>query len=359
MNTAPDQRRAMVDIQTIVGLLHAQMPALCDRLGLHGQRKGPHITLPNPMGGPGKVGSFFITQRGPKAGMWKDFSGGEWGDALDLIARLECAGSKSEAIRWARQWLGIDAADPALMERKRAEVAQRAAVVKDQADAEELQKRAGAQRMWLAAQPVIAGTPVDAYLRGRGIDLSVLPRQPRALRYHPDLWNEESQRKWPALVTAVTDAAGDHVSTHRVWLEVQRDGRVTKAPLEKPKMVLAGYAGACIRLWKGASNKSLRHAPPGETVDITEGIEDGLSVVVSAPEYRVLAAISLSNMSGIELPPAITTVRLWRQRDTSNAAIRAADRAVQAHVAAGRTVLLPEIPAAFKDVNDLLRGVRA
>src|SRR5579864_6331573 len=100
-------------------------------------------------------------------------------------------------------------------------------------------------------------------------------------------------------------------------------------------MVLGGYAGGAIRLWRGASGKPLREAPAGETIDLTEGIEDGLSVAVAAPECRVLAAISLSNMANLAapgaLPPAIAAVRLWQQNDTNKDAVGAFDRALRAH----------------------------
>lgn len=216
--------------------------------------------------------------------------------------------------------------------------------------------RRNALGLWLGAQPRLAGTPVETYLRGRGIALAELGRQPRALRFHPGLWHEPSQRHWPAMVAAVTDLAGRHVATHRTWLELLEDGRVRKAPVERAKMVLGGYAGAAIRLARGASGRPLAEAPEGETVDLTEGIEDGLSVACAAPECRVLAALSLSNLGTVALPPTVAAVRLWLQNDTNNRALLAGDRAISQHLAAGRRVLLPDIPSDFKDVNDMLRG---
>jgi hypothetical protein len=41
--------------------------------------------------------------------------------------------------------------------------------------------------MWHGAVP-IAGTPAEAYLRGRGIDFDRLGRIPGSLRYLPDCW---------------------------------------------------------------------------------------------------------------------------------------------------------------------------
>jgi hypothetical protein len=287
--------------------------------------------------------------------VWKDFAGGDAGDALDLVARVLFGGDKKLGIPWARQWLGLDSPDPAVLAQARAQAQEQGDARAEQADADREKTRNTAFAMWLSAQANVLGTPVDRYLRGRGIVLAELGKQPGALRYHTGLWHQQSGRHWPGLVTAITDMRGKHMATHRTFLEVQGE-RVHKAPIEPNKMVLGGYAGGCIRLWRGASNKPLHQGPDGETVDITEGIEDGLSVAMAAPECRVLAAVSLSNIAALKLPDSVRAVRIWRQRDDTNVALRAMDKAVAAHVAAGRQVLLPEIPPGFKDVNDMLRG---
>jgi hypothetical protein len=293
---------------------------------------------------------------GPKQGEWWDFAAGHGGDMVHLVAAVLYGGSLRDAYGWARHRLGLDSAAPAAVRRAREQA--QAAEERQEADAAATAERVRkyAHRIWLSAQESILGTPVAAYLLGRGIDVAELGRQPRALRYHPALHNQESGRAWPAMVAAISDAAGRHVATHRTWLEVMPSGNVRKAPVRKPKMVLGAYAGACIRLWRGGTGRSLREAREGEAVDVTEGIEDGLSVALVMPERRVLVAISLSNMGAVLLPPAVHTVRLWTQNDKTNAALLAADRAERLHLEAGRAVELPRIPREYKDVNDMLRG---
>lgn len=210
-----------------------------------------------------------------------------------------------------------------------------------------------ALRLFLAASERLAGTPAAAYLSGRGINLAELGRQPRALRFHPSCYHAESGIRWPALLAAVSDGDGQHVATHRTWLQVQRDGCVTKAPVRNPKMSLGRVWGGSIRLWRGASGKSLRAAPAGEVPVIAEGIETALSVAMAMPERRVLASVSLGNMGSVWLPPQITEVLLVLDNDHKPAAIAAQQRVINAHVEAGRAVRIARSPVG-KDFNDAL-----
>jgi hypothetical protein len=102
----------------------------------------------------------------------------------------------------------------------------------------------------------------------------------------------------------------------------------------------------------------VQHAEPGQHVYVTEGIEDGLSVVQLLPEARVLCAISLSNMGAIDLPPAVVRVTLVADRDENDQARAALDRAVSAHQRAGRDVRLWQNAYGGKDLNDALREAR-
>ncbi len=126
------------------------------------------------------------------------------------------------------------------------------------------------------------------------------------------------------------------------------------------------YRGGAIRLWRGERfdaatgevkpGPALARASAGSEVVITEGIEDGLSVALAAPERRVLAAISVGNMGQVALPPAITSVLLCADNDAADSASAAAlDKAISQHLAAGRDVRLVRSPVG-KDLNDAIRG---
>jgi hypothetical protein len=166
------------------------------------------------------------------------------------------------------------------------------------------------------------------------------------------LLHHQAARSFPALVAAISDAAGDHVATHRTWLQQDRAGVWRKAQVENPKMTFGTYVGGCIRLWRGASGKPLRDAPPDDMVVIAEGIETALAVALCAPECRVLSAVSLGNLGAVVLPPQLRSVTLAADNDTSPKARAAFQRAVERHLDAGRKVRIarPDFGKDFADV---------
>lgn len=352
----------MIELYKIVDALTLRIDALVKELLPAGIREGHEYRVGSVHGEKGS--SMSISLSGAKAGTWCDFGGpaNHRGDALDLIAWCLFHGDKKEAVKWACSWLGFsDTSRPASSPSREARR-------KWEAEAEKRKKRSQAQALidaemrcqnaraiFFAAQPAIAGAPVETYLRGRGIDLRQLSRAPRALRYHPALYNKEKDQRLPAMVAAICNKDGDMVAVHRTWLHVHPDGRVTKADLNKPKMVLGDYRGASIRLWRGASKKPLKDAEEKEMLVVSEGIEDGLSVALACPDLRVLAAISLSNLGLLHLPPAIKRILIAGQNDTEPQAITALEKAVELLLKRGLAVSIARSKVG-KDLNDLLQG---
>ena len=347
------------DVKLIARLLAARIRDLVQKLlpGGHEER-GEWVAL-NPTRGDRKAGSFRIHLHGTRAGVWADFATDDAGDALNLVAYILYAGSLKDAIAWARDYLDLPRKGPvpAAVQREappRVDDAQRSQ--------EERARREAAFSMWMGGRASLKGTPAAEYLARRGIDLAALGRQPRALRFVPELYNRESQTHWPAIVAAVTNDAGEHTATHRTWL-AKRDGRWGKAPLSDAKMSLGTVAGSHIRLWRGASNKPIKDAPVGDRVAIAEGIETALSVALACPELRVLCAVSLSNMANLVLPPAIGTVFLCADNDVvddspgSRQRQNALARAIAHYRVGGRDVRLAMPAVVGADWNDILQGV--
>ena len=347
-------RPNLMPIGDIADMLGAQADSLARDFLPGGHRDGSLWRAGNVRGDPGE--SLCVWTAGTKAGQWYDFAAREGGDMLDLAAAARFSGDKREALRWARAHLGLDNVDPASFARHQAQIAEDRAQRELDAAAEADRARRAALAIWLEARPSILGTPVEQYLAGRGIDLAELGRQPRSLRFHPGVWCEEAGARLPAMVATVVKHGIGVIGVHRTWLEQVGPNDWRKARLEVAKKMLGKFGGGHIPLWRGASGRALADAPLGEIVDLAEGIEDGLSIAMACPESRVLAAISLSNMGTVALPETVRSVRLWRENDTSNAAIVAFDRAVTAHLAAGRRVVLPDVPKGFKDANDMLRA---
>jgi hypothetical protein len=328
--------------QRILALVQDLLPA--------GQREGHEYKVGSVAGEAGR--SLSICLSGTRAGIWADFSGDMRGDALDLVAAVLYGGDKRSAIAWALRWLGWSS-DAAPQTRR---LSPRPIDTSGTASAEDEDRKRWARKIWLAAAPALKGTPAAEYLLGRGVDLGRLGRQPRALRFHPALYNGESRREWPALVAAICDDTGEHVATHRTWL-ARQDGVWGKAPLRDARKSIGTVSGGSIRLWRGASGKSLANALAGEAAAIAEGIETALSVAIACPEMRVLCCVSLANMANLALPPAITRIYLCADNDPNNdQAARAVRRAAMRYQAQDRLVhiAMPATPGA--DWNDVLQG---
>lgn len=336
----------------LAAALAERVDALAPELLPAGYREGPHWRCGGVDGSAGQ--SLALHLSGTKAGVWHDFATGEKGDALDLVAATRFGGDRRSAMRWARDWLGGHDRAP----KDRRERPARQSGPSDHAgDAERRRRRALA--LFLEAREDVRETPVAAYLAGRGIRLEVLGRAPRALRFHPEIWCREVDRKLPAMLAAVTDGAGLHIATHRTWLAEGDAGTWRKAPLRDPKKSLGTFAGGFIPLWRGRSRKPLAKAPHGETVAIAEGIETALSVALACPELRVLAAVALANMKRIELPATVTRVVICADNDRGNPKAQAlVQQAAERFAAQGRAVGIAKPPVG-KDFNDTLKAETA
>lgn len=351
--------RRVVEVGEIAQMLGASIEVLARELLPAGTKDGQEWRVGSIAGEPGR--SMAVRLSGSKRGTWCDFGGPQdhRGDALDLVAQVHFGGDKRQALRWARVWLGLDKLDIANFETRRAEVKRR----EKTAERDEEGRRLSAMRLFLDAPASLGGTPVAAYLAGRGLDLAQLGRQPRALRYHPEtpcgpLSEPGRLARIPAMVAAVSNAAGDHIATHRTFLEPDgRGGWRKHSGIPKAKLVLGRYAGGTIRLWRGASGKALADAPDGDTVAICEGIEDGLTVAINCPDWRVLAAVSISNFANLELPPQLRDVVLIGDRDGENSqAMAAREAALHRWRTEGRRVRVALPPEGFKDFNDWWRA---
>lgn len=359
----PREAPRIAPAREVAGKCREQIRDLCEDLGIRGERRDRHLFPLCPWRADRTPGSFIITLVGEHKGEWHDYATGDHGDALDLIARTRTGGSMPAALDWARRWLGLPTAGRGAEASDLA--APRVARERDDREVDDREHRIEARRraaltIFLSAQSSLAGTPAGTYLLGRGINLAELGRQPRALRYHPALRNTESGTTWPALVAAVSSVEGEFRGVHRTWLAERPDddGVLSwcKAPLQNAKMTLGKIAGCTIRLWRGASRKPLAEAPVGETAVIAEGIETGLSVAIACPHLRVLCSLSLSNMSQVLLPRAISTVIIAADNDGGNAAAaRGLAKAVAHFAAEGREVRVAHSPVG-KDFNDALRA---
>lgn len=341
--------------------------------------KGKYYTL-NPGRADRSVGSFVIHLSGRKAGKWEDFATGQHGDVFDLIGLSLGLGQMVDQLKEARSFLGLRTDSPEEARQREVALANaRARRAEAEAQARRDQDKASrrAEAMWLAAEPNIKGTPIDLYLKGRGIDLATIGHQPRALRYlakcrysfEDKSTGELIEFDGPAMLAAMTNLQGRIVAVHRTYLAIDpQSGRWGKVKIPHPsaegeflpaKKVYAWGDGCAIRLSsglgpKGGKGAPLNRCPPGTKVYIAEGIETALSARILRPEARVLAAYSISNMGLVGLPPEVTEVVLITDHDLAEQAQAQLAEAVAAHQKAGRLVRIWKSDRPGEDLNDAL-----
>ncbi len=375
-------------IEEIKDMMVARMVDVADRYAppAPGSYTDKHLyfTL-NPGRADRSVGSFCIHLTGPKAGHWVDFATDpKGGDVFDLIGLSLGLADIKDQLREARAFLGLQVdspADRAMRENALAMSRARRAEAEAEARRDADRRKRRAFGLWMAAEPKIAGTPVDHYLRGRGIDLSVIGHQPRALRYlakcryhfEDKTTGEVIEFTGPAMVAAMTNLQGRCVAVHRTWLQLGRDGKWTKfaqphpsmpGEMLKAKKVYGWEDGCAIRLSSGTGPRGgkgppLADCPPGSRVYIAEGIETALSAGILRPEARVMAAYSLSNMGQVALPDNVAEVVLLADHDTNAEAQASLQDAIAAHQAKGRAVFVWRSPVPGEDLNDALRRAQA
>jgi len=342
----------MSDAREIARQLAARAPELCKELFPNGVRDGAEYRVGSIQGERGK--SLGVHLFGPKAGVWMDFSAGLGGDALTLVAQVRTGGDIKAALDWSRAWLGLPAYVYAGRPVEAGERRERRSPDSDAEQAESTaRKRALVQRLWNEARPKLRDTPVDQYLRSRGVSLRRLGRVPGCLRFAPRLWCHEVRFHLPAMVGAIVNAEGELIALHRTYLE-ERNGKWQKANLHSSKKVLGEFRGGQIRLWRGASGTSLAEAPDGETLVLCEGIENALSIAMACPEYRVLSTVSVSNLSQLRLPAAVKSLIIASDGDRPGSPAEAMMiGAARKYEAEGRTVRIAR-PPLDGDFNDTL-----
>lgn len=250
------------------------------------------------------------------------------GDALDFL--MEHQGLPfGEAKRMLEQDAGLAGmniqqreADRQLWERRQAEEARKAA-----------DKRKSAGGLFHSAMAG-ADTPVQDYLRGRGIDFAALGHWPGALRYRGDVPHGDLAQSLPAMVSCMIGPDLRSVAAvHRTFLEYRADAQGVarwqklrridqeasakhgRTIYHKVKMMLGAKKGAHIPVWKGRFEGPFHAIPEGMDVYVSEGIEDAGAVAMFNPELRIVAAGDVGNIGALEVPEQAGDIVIIAQND--------------------------------------------
>jgi phage/plasmid primase-like uncharacterized protein len=310
----------------------------------------------------GYKGSRVINISGPKAGCWHDFEASKGGNDLISLYVYHYNIDYKEALKELANDLGIEnkealfqTQDLKIREQKR--LAEKAAETQKKSKAliqQEAKKLNFVRETYAKCMP-IKGTLAEKYLREfRGITGPL----PEDFRFAPKIKHRDTQLMTPALVAPIRNAKGEIQSIVRTFLE--KEGSKLNAKFinafgeEKPaadKLNLGSMENAAVIVNKGKSSG---------IVYIAEGIETALSVAQAVPRHTVFAALSVSHLKNVPIPPDTQTIILCADEDgvkadSNQSLIKAVNFYLERGVQVG--IAYPsKVPSLSKtDFNDLLK----
>ena len=180
------------------------------------------------------------------------------------------------------------------------------------------------------------GTPVEKYLRRRGIDLPVPP----SIRFHPGLKHGPTGLTLPAMVSAVQAPDRQICAIHRTFLTEYG----TKTTASTPKMALGPLGAGAVRLAKA-----------GRVLGLAEGIEDALAVMQLC-ELPCWASLGGARLARVDLPVEVREVRIFADGDEPGR--EAAEKAVRRFRREGLKARAFLPPDGAKDMNEALMAER-
>ncbi len=291
--------------------------AVCRRYLSNGHREGRYWLIGDATNTPGR--SLYVrlaTARdgSGSAGKWTDAATGDHGDLLDIIARVEGHRQLRDTLAEARRFLSLPVPGPD-HDGDRAP-----------ASPAPMGSPLAARRLFEASKP-IAGSIVEAYLRGRS--LTGL-RTCTALRFHSRCyyrpsWDDPAHTRgaWPAMIAAVTDEDGTLTGVHRTWLD---PGACDKAPIASPRRAMGNLLGHGVRFGRA-----------GAVMVAGEGIETVLSLRMGMPGMPMIAGLSSAHLAALRFPAELRRLYVARDDDpagdTAAATLdgRARDAGIEVH----------------------------
>lgn len=268
-------------------------------------------------------------------GLWHNFETGEKGNALQLISMQLGFSDFNDTITYAKEYLNYkDTIEPI----------KQVQLVKEELHKESRNKKSYAEKLVKQSQS-IEGTLAEVYLKNhRGIK----EYESSDLRFLPKISTLHDHKKTqvPALLCVGRDEnnAVNHVQVIR--LDPKSGGKDKLSTISK--QTYGGINGIGIEL----NNKGL-----GDTTYLAEGVETGLALVETEKNARVLALLSKSNFSNVNLTQLQHHVVICLDNDgkktfSDNLIFKAIERLESA----GKMVSLIIPDKAGTDFNDLLKS---
>ncbi|ALZ82516.1 DNA primase [Aeromonas veronii] len=213
------------------------------------------------------------------------------------------------------------------------------------------------EKIWAGCVPYSCRItePMRLYLQSRELVFNVDEvEKSDCLRFNPEMpyYDEDGNEvgKFPAIVCAIRDVAGNLVTLHRTYLT--KSGKKAKVVSAKKMMPIPDgldVNGAAVRL--------------GEPTEGILGLAEGLETALSA--YRVTqipvwSTVNATLMESFEVPDGVHTVLIWADKDKSVTGEKSANvlKAKLEKLGIQVYVLLPKLPIPARekgvDWNDVL-----
>lgn len=236
----------------------------------------------------------------PQKGFYKCHACGAGGDAIGFLMKKDGL-PFPDAIRQLAEYYGIAGTGDGVPRLVKTYAPPPPAYHLDDIEADE-QEIMKARRLFMQSVPA-AGTLVENYLHARAIPLERLPEGVlKQIRFLPSVtyWHSRDGQKkafkvgdFPAMIAPFQDMDGRIRGVHLTYLSPDGNGKMDVADPDRPAKKLNA------KKMKGRPwGCSIRLGPPSPVMVISEGIENGLTSLVTQPDWSVWVAGSLGNMAG-------------------------------------------------------------
>jgi hypothetical protein len=198
------------------------------------------------------------------------------------------------------------------------------------------------EQAFLRAASIDPNTP-HPYFLARGIDTMRFPDLGQVLRLAARYRRKETDAWGPALIAAVTD----------------NDGRIVGRQYKPLNSDQSAKDGVEPKVKNGQDDKvksfAIRFGVPRETIHVTEGFEDAMTVMQAFDMGVTAFAMGGAGMMDAFIPPEGTR-EIVVLGDRDQRGIQGTAKAVAWFAALGLTVRVAEPPEGFKDFNEAIYG---
>lgn len=193
------------------------------------------------------------------------------------------------------------------------------------------------------------GSPIESYLASRGLSVAHWLDDSQVVRFHPACpfrLESETTVRLPAMIALFRDIRNDEpCGIHRTALRQDGRGKAELLGLGSPKKMLGRSKGAAIKLSPDSD--------VGESLAITEGIENGLTALTA--HWRPVWCLgSAGAIQTFQFLPGIEALSIFTDADP--AGIAAAKACRKRWQDAGRECFIILPPVDGQDWNDVARG---